>query len=280
MNRSRGLLLPLIALASAGCQRSPPPGPDVAAQIPPHEEVRYPEFESYLARSAGSAAGELGSEVLSELFDQFLDEKLLVRLARDRGLVRGDAPARNAIDQLLGAERTVEATPAEIAAYYAAHRGDFARPERVRLNQLLTEDRATAERARREIAAGADFAQVAAQLAPAQGAAAHRAELARSDLPPALADVIFALKPGEVSKVVAASYGYHVFQVSERLPEHLASLDEAREEIRLRLRQENGDRALRALVNQARARYNARVYERNLPFRYRGSYTDAHTDNR
>jgi len=270
-------LLPLLFLLvpGTGCNKPPPPAPDLVARIGA-EEIRYGRFEDYVKRTAGDGETVLAGPVLSQLFDQFLDEELLGRLAVDRGLAREGASAavrRRAIDAMLasGLENPPEE---EIAAWYQAHRSELARPERVRLRQILTEDRETAERARREISGGADFTEVARKLSRDPGAASggFQGELSRDDLPPAFAEVIFALKPGEVSRLVPAEYGFHLFQVVSRSPAEVMPLDEARGEIRERLRQERADRSLAALVEEARRRYNVEVVDRNLPFAYRGSY--------
>jgi parvulin-like peptidyl-prolyl isomerase len=274
------LCLLLIVIA---CQPStPPPAPDAIARIG-DAEVRYSEFESYLDRTVGDG-GVLGSDVLSELFDQFLDERLLTRLAVDRKLVRqagGAAGPRRAIDALLQHDLKREPGAAEVAGYYQAHRGEFSRPERVRVRQILTEDRSTAERALREIAAGAAFSEVARRLSrdPSAAGGGDQGELSRADLPPAFADVIFALQPGEVSGLVPAEYGFHIFQVTERQAAAVVPLAQARGEIAAKLRQQHADRLVRSLVQQARTRYNVVVYERNLPFGYAGSYKESHAQN-
>ena len=266
------------------CQRStPPPALDAVARIG-DADVRYSEFEGYLDRTVGDGGGVLGSDVLSELFDQFLDERLLTRLAADRQLVRGDGGAagpRRAIDALLQQDLQRQPGAAEISRYYRMHRGEFSRPERVRVRQILTEDRTAAERALREIAAGADFTEVARRLSrdPSAAAGGDQGELARADLPPAFAEVIFALQPGEVSGLVPADYGFHIFQVTERQPAEVVPLAQARGEILAKLRQERADRLLRSLVQEARDRYNVVVYERNFPFAYAGSYKESHAQN-
>jgi peptidyl-prolyl cis-trans isomerase C len=147
----------------------------------------------------------------------------------------------------------------------------------VRLRQILTEDRATAERALKEIAAGADFQEVARRLSrdPAATAGGYQGELTREDLPPSFAEVIFGLKPGEVSRLVPAEYGFHIFQVTDREPAQVIPLEAARPEILGKLRQQRADRLLQSLVQEARTRYNVAVYERNLPFDYEGSYRDS-----
>lgn len=278
MRSARRLALLLLAVVPGFACRpdEPPPPPDLVARIGT-DEVRYGRFEEYVKRTAGDGETVLAGDVLSQLFDQFLDEELLARLAVDRGLARDATSAaarRRAIDALLAAELGKDPAPGEIAAYYQAHRDAFARPERVRLRQILTQDRATAERALRELAGGADFSQVARRLSGDSGAASggFQGELSRDDLPPAFAEVIFTLEPGEVSRLVPAEYGFHIFQVVSRSPAEVIPLGEARGEIVERLRQERADRALAALVGEARRRYNVEVVGRNLPFEYRGSY--------
>lgn len=269
------------ALLLAACRQEQPPAPDVVARIG-ESEVRYSQFEGYLERTAGESESVLASDVLSQIFDQFLDEELLVRLAGERGLVGGSgssgaAARRQAIDALLQAGLREEPSAAEIARYYEAHRAELTRPERVRLRQILTEDRATAERALRELAGGADFAELAGRLSrdPSASSGGYQGELSREDLPPAFVEVIFSLQPGEVSRIVPADYGFHIFQVISRSPAEVVPLDRARGEIRERLREQRADRLLARWVEEARRRYNVRIYERNLPFEYRGSYRHA-----
>jgi parvulin-like peptidyl-prolyl isomerase len=279
---NKTLFGPALLLVVAACQRATPPAPDAVARIG-DAEVRYSEFESYLARTVGDS-GVLGSDVLSELFDQFLEERLLARLAVDRKLVRettGAARPRRAIDALLRQDLGREPGAAEVAGYYQAHRAEFSRPERARVRQILTEDRATAESALREIEAGSAFEEVAKRLSrdPSAASGGDQGELSRGDLPAVFADVIFSLQPGEVSRLVPAEYGFHIFQVTERQPAEVVPLEQARGEIVAKLRQERADRLLRSLVEEAGNRYNVVVYERNLPFGYEGSYEEPHAQN-
>jgi parvulin-like peptidyl-prolyl isomerase len=190
--------------------------------------------------------------------------------------------ARRAIDALLEDGLRQEPGAGDVDRYYQAHRQEFARPERVRVRQILTEDKATAEKALKEIAGGAAFEEVARRLSrdPSAASGGYQGELSRADLPPAFAEVIFSLKAGEVSGLVPADYGIHIFQVVAREPAQVVPLEQARGEILGRLRQERADRLLRSLVRDARSRYNVSIYERNLPFGYEGSYKESHAQNR
>lgn len=272
----------LAALPLAACRGGePPPPPEVVAEID-GVEVRYAEFEEHVANALGEAGASLGSDVLSSLFDQFLEERLLTRLAVERGLLPaeeagGRFAGRRALDLLLADAARDDAAPSEqeIAAWYAANRERFRRPERVRLRQILVEERERAERLRAEIARGADFAAVAERASedPAVAAATgSQGERSRDELPPAFAEVIFDLEPGEVSEVVDAEYGFHIFLVEERLDAELLALGEVRDEVERHLLQEAADRRLGELAAEARRRYDVAVWERNLPFNYRGVY--------
>ncbi len=290
---SRILLVACLALAGlAACRRTPPPAPDAVARIG-REEVRFPQFRGYVSEVVGESAGLLESDVLSALFDQFLDERLLEQMAAERKLTppapdpagpAAESPrrrGRRGIDALLAAE-VAEPTEAEIDTYYRDHGAEFARPERVRLRQVLVERRSEAERALGDLAGGADFGEIARKFSrdPSAERGGDQGELFASDLPVAFSEVIFRLQPGQVSPIVPADYGFHIFQVTEHFPAEVIPLERARPEIRRRLRRAQADLAVGELVSEARHRYNVEIYARNLPFEYRGAYRDPETAHR
>src|SRR6202035_1478185 len=109
-------------LLAGACRREPPPAPDVVAKIG-GQEVRYARFESYMAGAVGDPDTVLASDVLTALFDQFLDEQLLARLAADRGLASAARLARQPrqLVSALLAQEARQATAGEGAAHSAAH---------------------------------------------------------------------------------------------------------------------------------------------------------------
>ncbi len=259
------------ALALA-CARGPAVGPDMVARID-RDAVRFAEFEAFLRDNGGTEPAR-DDEVMSRLFDQFLDERLLRRAAVERALVRPEASVRVAVEALLRANPQIEPTAAELEAYFAAHRHRFRRPERVHLRQIVATTREEAERARGELAAGESFASVARRHSrgPLAGHGGDQGVLERDDLPPAFAELIFSLPVGGYSAVLEADYGWLVFGVDERLPAAEPAFAEAVDEVRSVLRRESADRLLAEVVSEARSRYTTEVYAENLPFRYRGSY--------
>ena len=211
--------------------------------------------------------------MLSRLFERFVDDELLLRWTRDRGLAGAEAGAHEAAAALLESSPP-EVSPADVERHYAEHRSEYERPARARLRQILVEDRAGADRALAELEAGVDFGEVARirSIGPSAPDGGLQGELSREDLPGALAEAVFALEEGQWSGLLEAEYGFRIFQVDRYLPEETLSLQEAAPSIRSRLVAERSDALVRRTVEEARREYNLRVAVARLPFEYRGRY--------
>ena len=273
-----GVGLAVLAVALWGCRGGHLPAPDIVASID-RDEIPFAQFEEYLSRNSADPDAALGSDVLSALFDEFLNEELVMRLAVDEGLVDEGSGSREAAGALVGRQSS-EISDSQIAAYYTEHRADFELPERVRLSQILVEERERAEEALEAVRAGTPFAEAARLFSqdPAAQRGGDQGVLARQDLPPAFAEAIFTLDAGEVSGLVEAEYGVHIFHVVERRPRELVTLADAEPEIRYRLQRRSAEALLEEVVARARERYNTLVFSRNLPFNYQGRYGTNNTN--
>ena len=118
---------------------------------------------------------------------------------------------------------------AEIRRYYEENRERFRRPEGARLKvayiplTITEQDRqATIQRARdlkREIAGGADFAELARAYSGDEGSREQGGDLGtftRGQMVPAFDSAAFSLPVGEVSDPVVTQFGVHLVQVQER----------------------------------------------------------------
>ena len=262
----------VVAATALACRPPAPESADVAARID-GSVVPYARFEAYLRTQVGETAGGLDSQALSGLFDQFLREELLTRLAVDEGRVPPGASHRQAVEALL-ADADARVPPAALESWYREHAETAALPERLRLRHILVPSRQEAEAAKRRLDAGEEFGAVAREVSadPSAEAGGDQGELALDDLPAAFAPHVAALEPGAVGEPLQASDGWHLFQVVERLPRRERSLEELAPEIEARLRQERGDALLERRLAEAADRYNVVVYAQNLPFEYRGEH--------
>lgn len=272
-------ILTLAALLMAACGPAVPP-PDRVAEID-GEALSHATFESFLRRNAVEGSGALGSDVLSSLLDQFLDERLLSRLAVDRLGLTAEVDSQSAVRSLLEEGETGVSDEA-VADYYRRHVEQFDQPARIYLRQILFSDRATAERIRRLWSQGQGYASVVTAVADDESA--HIGEeglFTREQLPPVFAEPLFDLSDGEVSQVIPVEYGLHVFQVVRRVESGIAPLEDVAEQIRRTLLARRREDRLSQLAAEARERYNVRVFERNLPFNYGGRYrsSEDHEDS-
>jgi len=268
--------VPALALLLLMSCRDDLPAPDIVARVG-SDQIRLVLFESYLEESSIDLDAGFDSRVLTQLFDEFLDETLVQRLAVDEGLVAAEVSRREALEALVQERLDLELSDERVALFHRRNQERFNRPERVRLRQILVEDREAAERARDELSAGVPFEEVARRLSfePAAAYGGDQGFLVRDDLPPAFAETIFDLEVGEVSDVVAADYGFHLFQVTDRRPAEAVPVTEAAEEIRALMQRTEAQEVRLRLVQEARARYNTRVYASNLPFDYQGLHSAA-----
>src|SRR5918994_5882135 len=125
----------------------------------------------------------------------------------------------------------VDVSEAEIEAEYQARIETYRTPERRTVEQLLAPDGAAIEKAAQQVAEGASFDEVAATLSADGVRADDLGQVTAADLPPAPAEAVFALAEGEVSRPVQSPFGWHLFRLTEILPEEVVPLAEARDEI-------------------------------------------------
>lgn len=272
---SRQACCALLALGFLACHREAPISADVVARIG-GQQVPYARFEEFLRKQVGDGAGALDSRVLSRLLDQFLDAELLARLAVDEKHVAPTSGERQALDSLL-ADADVRVEPVEAEQYFRTHEGEFALPERLRLHHILVSSGADARRVAQRLDAGEDFAAVAREVSldPSAPAGGDQGEIALEDLPPAFAQQVERLQPGEVGEPIQASDGWHLFRLDERLPARHRVFAEVSGEVTDRLRRQRGDALLAKRLADAADKYNVVVYAQNLPFDYRGDHPRA-----
>jgi peptidyl-prolyl cis-trans isomerase C len=116
--------------------------------------------------------------------------------------------------------------------------------------------RARAEALLRRVRAGEDFATLASKYSGDKSSAAHGGDLGftpRGRFIKPFEDAVFALRPGEVSDVVATPFGFHIIQVLERREGHLAYDQALAERIRAVIAEGKVQPAVAALAGRLRA---------------------------
>ncbi len=127
---------------------------------------------------------------------------------------------------------------AEEKDYYAKHVStEFREPAKVKVRQILVRSERKAEAVLKELKKKADFGDLAREksLAPDAKKGGDWGYCSYDDLPAPLAQVIFDLDPGEVSKPVKSAYGYHIFLAEARRNARVLTFEEAQDTIKQKL---------------------------------------------
>lgn len=188
---------------------------------------------------------DLASQGRKQVLDDLIDQTLLAQATVKDGFVVDDVTVQAHMDQLasqLGGAQGLESWMAAHGYQEAGFRQDLARSiaaahmrdqiiasvpaavEQVHARQILLYNSDQANQVLARIQAGADFAELAAQVDPVMHGDLDwfpRGYLTDQ----ALEDAAFSLQPDQHSGVIHTSLGYHILQVIERDPQHPLSPD-------------------------------------------------------
>ena len=309
-------VLPILgSLSAAACRRDDGQGPVsrvaslVQAKLRGRPVLRVEksefvnaDFRAYLDATGADAKG-LPAESLSRLFDRFVDEKILLEAARERGIVlsedeKKESLARLAIDAISASEpgRSQAAPPegtfdrlliekytflvvrdtrvdgGEVLAYYEQRKKDFLLQERVQVSQILvdTEEKAVSVLRRLERTGEPEFRKIALEesLGPESSKRGVMGVFQPGDLPADMEKVIFALDEGRTSRVVESAYGFHIFRLDRKFPPALQTESEAAPEIQKRIMAQKMKDVLAAHLGGLKDTLSWQVLSENLFFTY------------
>ena len=133
-------------------------------------------------------------------------------------------------------EKSINVSDDEINTYYKEHIEEYEQPEKRHVLQLAFEDEESAKKAEAELAAK-DFMAVAAE----NGQSAEDTDfgdVAKSDLSDELADVVFSLAKGQISKPENINGGWQILKVTDIIPASSTPRAQANEQIKKTLQEE------------------------------------------
>ncbi len=314
-------LLILLAAGVAGCGRSGQPGtaqaypsasPEASAEpgvmaVIGGEPIAYRVFERYLADNGmeDSGEGEQDDTIKSRLLDQFVEEQLLLRAAKDLKVAVSDAEVDAYLEQIGVSEgeaesagtdgkqafrdkvrqglilqkvkneavlSKVQVTPGEIDDYLKKQPELLRSPRTVVLRQILVDDKGLADRLRTALAAEPSRFEALARessVSPDRGQARTYAE---EELPVELREPIFSLQPGQVSPVLENAQRYLIFQLVRKDERKEADPAEVRRRVQFEIFQSKGEQALERYIADLKKETTIRVNRAVLPFDYAGEY--------
>ena len=160
----------------------------------------------------------------------------------------------------------VAVTDAEIEAYVKQHPEVLGTAEQVHARQLLVKTEEQANTILGEIKAGKSFEDAAIKysLSPDGKSGGDLGFFARGVMPKVFDDTCFALRTGEVSRVVTSPYGFHLFKVLERHPAGERTLAQVRDSVEDRLRRDKEHAAQADKLRELHTAANVTIKEDRL----------------
>jgi peptidyl-prolyl cis-trans isomerase D len=186
---------------------------------------------------------------------------------------RGEYPvaAKNSFQVVVVEQQKVAATmavtDAQLHAAYSASMDNFRMPERIHVRHILvsTEGKSDAEKKAlkakaddilKQLKNGADFAELAKKDSDDKGSGEKGGDLdwiVKGQEVPEFDAAAFALKPKELSPVVASSFGYHIIQVVDKEPAHVKPFEEVKASLEEDLKKQGLTDKVQMLGDQIRA---------------------------
>src|SRR3954464_10996174 len=131
---------------------------------------------------------------------------------------------------------------ADIEREYNNNSEQYTTPEQVRASHILLKTegkddaavKAKAEALLKQARGGADFADLAKKNSEDEASAKNGGDLdyfGRGRMVPEFDQVVFAMKPGDISDVVKSQFGYHIIKLVDKKPATVRTLPEVRQQI-------------------------------------------------
>ena len=151
----------------------------------------------------------------------------------------------------------------EVMEYYENNKNEFVVPEQVRARHILVNSSEEAEEILEELNKGADFIELAKEKStcPSASQGGDLGYFAKGQMVKEFEDAAFALDVGEISPVVKTQFGYHIIKLLDKKPETITKLEEAMQEIEVKLKQEKQNEEITDYLNGLRENADIKIFE-------------------
>ncbi|RKY39305.1 MAG: hypothetical protein DRP75_02525 [Candidatus Omnitrophota bacterium] len=245
--------------------------------------ITLEEFKRKIKILPENATAILGYDVDTlegekRFLDDLISRELLVQEAYRRGLDKQedvqmrldnleDLRKQILVNKLIEDLREeISVSEQEIKEYYDTHKKAFTEPEKIRAREIVLRSEKEAKQVLIQLLQGANFQMLAKEksIAPNASRGGDMGFFARGRMPKAFDEVVFNLKKGQMSGIIALKDGYHIVKVIDKVPSKQKPLEKVKEEIRERLEREKEAKKLQSLLASLREKADIKINEELL----------------
>lgn len=185
-----------------------------------------------------------------------------ISLSELRNRLKHDLMKQKLVHKVMGWKVVI--TPIEVREYYDNYVEDFANPEKAKvLNILIKKEKEgrTKEEARfliemikKLMNKGEEFEVLAREYSEGPNAkkGGSLGLIEKGEMRKEIDNAVFSLAPGEVSDIIESPIGYHIFKVTERIPEEITDFNVVKEEIEELIYRERINKNLKKWLKELR----------------------------
>ena len=204
---------------------------------------------------------EVADKRLKEIKDKYATEDEFLKVLNNQGVTITDLKNK-LINQMkahyivdIEVKQKVFVNPQEVTKYYNEHADDFTRKAKYSLQSVYVsfdkgkqEARSRTAEARAKLASGEDFEKISKEYSelPSVGT------MEEGQMVPAVEQVVFGLKIGEVSQPVEVEGGIYVFKVTGILPGRVETLKEVKDKVYNKLYDEQFQQKFKIWIDKLR----------------------------
>ena len=227
---------------------------------------------------------ELRDEIVKILVNRWVNLSLLALAGKKEGLDKDPEVKKELmeIEKSILAKKYFEKkvkklniNEREIKEYYKKNKERYKEPEGVHVKHILIyipkdADKATEKKAlekakqiRAQILKGAKFEELAKIYSDDAGSKKKGGDLGiikKGQTIPEFEKVIFKLKPGEISRPIRSSYGYHIVKVEEKIPEKILPFEEVKDLVKKDYLQTKQEELMTRILQKLYQEYQPKIY--------------------
>src|ERR1700736_1361677 len=187
-------------------------------------------------------------------------------IIKNQGLTMDDVKNIERVQLIIrkAVDKQVNISDAQVRDFYAKNKQLYSTPAQVRARHILVKTKAEADAVEAQLRAGGNFATIAQKVSIDPGSKMQGGELGwfgPTQMVKPFADVAYSLQVGQISQPVQTAFGWHVIQLEEKRPAHVASLAEAAPKVRQMLLQQPEAAQSGPFMENLQHKANIQVYD-------------------